>query len=59
MQTYNPTGRKETEKKIIKLTAENTKTLPLFIRDAEKRRKELEQVTGEKHKAVLTLACDK
>lgn len=44
---------------IIKLTAENTKTLPLFIRDAEKRRKELEQETGEKHNAVLTLDCDK
>ena len=44
---------------IIKLTAENTKNLPLFIREAEKRRKELEQETGEKHKAVLTLDCDK
>lgn len=45
--------------KIIKLTAENTKTLPLFIREAEKRKIELEQETGEKHKAVLTLDCDK
>lgn len=43
---------------IIKLTAENTKTLPLFIRDAEKRRKEAEQETGKRHKAVLTLDCD-
>lgn len=45
--------------KIIKLTAENTKTLPLFIRDVEKRRKELEQVTGEKYGMALTLNCDK
>lgn len=44
---------------IIKLTAENTKAIPLSIRDAEKRRKELEQATGEKHNAILTLACDK
>lgn len=44
---------------IIKLTAENTKTLPLFIRDAEKRRKELEQETGEKYEIALTLNCDK
>lgn len=44
---------------IIKLTAENTKSLPLFIRDAEKRRKEIEHETGGKHKAVLTLDCDK
>jgi len=35
---------------IIKLTAENIKTLPLFIREAEKRRKELEQETGESTK---------
>lgn len=44
---------------IIKLTAENTKTLPLFIRDAEKRRKELEQETGEKYGMALNLTCDK
>ena len=44
---------------IIKLTAENTKTLPLFIRDAEKRRKELEQATGGKYGVALTLDCDK
>lgn len=43
---------------IIKLTAENTKAIPLFIRDEEKRRKELEQETGKKIKAVLTLDCD-
>lgn len=43
---------------IIKLTAENTKAIPLFIRDAEKRRKEIEQATGEKHNAVLTLDCE-
>ena len=44
---------------IIKLTAENTKTLPLFIRDAEKRRKEAEQTTGKKYGMVLNLTCDK
>lgn len=44
---------------IIKLTAENTKALPLLIRDAEKRRKELEQATGEKYGVALTLTCDK
>ena len=44
---------------IIKLTAENTKALPLFIRDAEKRRKELEKVTGEKYGMAMNLACDK
>ena len=43
----------------IKLTAENTKTLPLFIRDAERRRKELELVTGKKCGLVLSLNCDK
>lgn len=44
---------------IIKLTAENTKTLPQFIRDTEKRRKELEQETGERYGVALNLACDK
>ena len=44
---------------IIKLTAENTKTIPLFIRDAEKRRKELEQATDEKYGVALNLTCDK
>lgn len=44
---------------IIKLTAENTKAIPLFIRDAEKRRKELEQATGKKYGVALNLTCDK
>lgn len=44
---------------IIKLTAENTKTLPLFIRDAEKRRKEAERKTGKKCGLALSLNCDK
>lgn len=44
---------------IIKLTAENTKPLPLCIRDAEKRRKELEQETGKKYGMALNLTCDK
>lgn len=43
---------------IIKLTAENTKTIPLFIFDAEKRRKEAEQETGKKYGMALTLTCD-
>lgn len=43
---------------IIKLTTENTKTVPSFICETEKRRKELEQETGEKIKAVLTIDCD-
>lgn len=43
---------------IIKLTEENTKRLPLFMLDVEKRREEIEQETGEKTKAVLTLDCD-
>lgn len=44
---------------IIKLTAENTKTLPLFIRYAEKHRKELEQETGKRYGMALNLTCDK
>lgn len=44
---------------IIKLTAENTKTLPLFILDAEKRRKEAEREAGKKCGLVLSLNCDK
>ena len=44
---------------IIKLTEENTKRLPLFVLDAEKRRKELEQATGEKYGVALNLICDK
>lgn len=45
--------------KEIRITAEAAKTVPAFILDAERRRKELEQVTGEKHNAELTLDCDK
>lgn len=43
---------------IIKFAEENTKCLPLFIRDAEKRRKELEQATGKKYGIALNLTCD-
>ena len=45
--------------KIIKLSAENTKTLPLFILDAEKCRKEAEQETGKKYGMALNLTCGK
>ena len=44
---------------IIKLTDENTKAIPLFIRDAEKCRKEIEHATGEKYGVALNLTCDK
>lgn len=43
---------------IIKLTAESTRTLPLCILDAEKRRKEAEQGTGKRYGVTLTLNCD-
>lgn len=45
--------------KEIRITAEAAKTVPAFILDAEKRRKELEQAMGEKHRMALTLTCDK
>lgn len=44
---------------IIKLTEENIKRLPLFMLDAERRRKELEQATGKKYGVALNLTCDK
>lgn len=44
---------------IIKLTVENTKTIPLFILDSEKRKKEIERETGEKYGMVLNLTCGK
>ena len=45
--------------KEIRITADAAKTVPEFILDAEKRRKEAEQETGEKYGMALNLTCDK
>lgn len=45
--------------KEIRITADAAKTVPAFIRDAEKRRKETERETGKKCGLVLSLNCDK
>lgn len=45
--------------KEIRITADAAKTVPAFILDAEKRRKEAERETGKKCGLALSLNCDK
>lgn len=45
--------------KEIRITAEAAKTVPAFIRDVEKRRKEAEQATNKRYAVSLNLTCDK